>query len=223
MDFFILLIILISLLLCLWLKLRSGGTRPTRRIAAYLERNPALYPGPIPEIYPVSSGGLKLTTCVACTEEYLQPYTFPVPCRHRYCDGRLITLFENAIKDESMYPPRCCGQVVPLVSVRSIVGSNLLAAVANKAAEFGYTDRTYCANPSCHSFIPPGRIVRNIAFCLKCAKLTCSICQGPGQLGGCPSDPNAKLLLELAEKKKWQFCGKCHSLVERKSGCDHMT
>jgi hypothetical protein len=215
---------LISLLLCLWLEIRSRKTRT----AAYLERNPALYSGPIPEIYPgvyapVSNGGVKLTTCVACTEKYLEPHTFPVPCRHRYCDDCLTTLFENSIKDESMYPPRCCGQIIPLHSVRTIIGPNLLAAVANKAAEFESTDRTYCANPSCHSFIPPDHIVRNISFCLKCAKLTCSICQGPGHLGGCPSDPNAKLLLELAEKKPWQFCGICHSLVERKSGCDHMT
>lgn len=164
MDFFITLIILISLLLCLWLKIRSRKTRT----AAYLERHPALYPGPIPEIYsgvfaPVSSGGLKLTTCVACTEKYLEPYTFPVPCRHRHCDECLTTLFENAIKDESLYPPRCCGQVVPLASVRSIIGPNLLAAVANTAAEFGSTDRTYCANLSCHSFIPPGRILGNFA------------------------------------------------------------
>jgi hypothetical protein len=171
----------------------------------------------------VSSGGFKLTTSVACTEKYLRTYTFPVPCGRRYCDDCLATLFENAIKDESMFPPRCYGQVIPFASVRSIIGPDLLAAVANRAAEFVSTDRTYCPNLSCHSFIPQGRVVRNIALCLKCAKLTCSICQGPGQLGGCPSDPNAELLLELAEKKQWQFCGKCHSLVERKSGCDHMT
>jgi hypothetical protein len=223
-DFFNILIILISLLLCLGLKRRPRKTRT----AAYLERNPALYPGPIPGIYPgvyapVSSSGLKLTSCVAGTEKYLQSYTFPVPCRHRFCGDCLTTLFENATKEEFMYPPRCCGQVIPLAFVRSIIGPNLLAAVAHKATEFGSRDRTYCANSSCRSFIPPGRIVRNIAFCLKCAKLTCSICQGPGHLGGCPSDSNAKLLLELAEKKQWQFYGKCHGLVERKSGCDHMT
>jgi hypothetical protein len=180
MDLFIIPIVLISLLLCLWLKIRPRKTRT----ATYLERNPALYPGPVPEIYPgvyasVSSGGLKLTTCVACTEKYLEPYTFPVPCGHRYCDDCLTTLFENAVKDESMYPPRCCGKVIPLASVRSILGPNLLAAVANKATKFESTDRTYCSNPSCHGFISPGSIVRNIALCLKCGKCTCSICQGP--------------------------------------------
>jgi hypothetical protein len=43
MDFFNILIILISLLLCLGLKRRPRKTRT----AAYLERNPALYPGPV--------------------------------------------------------------------------------------------------------------------------------------------------------------------------------
>ncbi|KAI4746944.1 hypothetical protein E4T50_02774 [Aureobasidium sp. EXF-12298] len=121
-----------------------------------------------------------------------------------------------------MYPPRCCGQVIPLASVRSII-SDLSAAVAKKAIEFEAADRTYHSTPSCHIFIPPARIIKNIAPCLKCGKTTCSICKNAAHLGKCPLDHNTKLLVTLAEKKVWQFCGKCHNLVARIDGCDEMT
>jgi hypothetical protein len=227
-TFFTVFILVISYLLCLWLRTRSSEVRPTRSAKAYLEPNPGLYPGPFPEIAPgiYSRGayyGLKLTSCVACTERFLEPYTFPAPCRHRYCADCLTVLFEHATKDEFMYPPRCCGQVIPLASVRSVIGPNLFAAFATKAVEFETTDRTYCANSSCHSFLPPGRISTNIALCLKCGKTTCAICKSAAHLGSCPSDPHAKLLLKLAKKKQWQSCGKCHTLVEKKSGCNHIT
>jgi hypothetical protein len=226
--FFTVFILLILYLLCLWLRTRSSEVRPTRPAKAYLGPNPGLYPGPISEIAPgiYSRGayyGLKLTSCVACTERFLEPYTFPAPCRHRYCADRLTDLFEHATKDESMYPPRCCNQVIPLASVRYVIGPNLFAAFANKAVEFESTDRTYCANPSCQSFLPPSRIFKNIALCLKCGKTTCAICKSAAHLGSCPSDPHAKLLLKLAEEKQWQSCSKCHILIEKKSGCNYMT
>jgi hypothetical protein len=228
MIFFIILFLLSAFFLLLDLRNRSSEVRPTPPSKTYLLPNPGLYPGPTPEISPrvYHAGpysGLKLTSCVACTERFLEPYTFPAPCRHRYCADCLTVLFEHAAKDESMYPPRCCGQVIPLASVRSVIGPNLFAAFANKAVEFETTDRTYCANPSCRSFVPPARISRNTALCLKCGKTTCAICKSAAHLGSCPSDPHAKLLLKLAQKKQWQSCGKCHTLVEKKSGCNHIT
>lgn len=122
-----------------------------------------------------------------------------------------------------MYPPRCYGQVIPLASVRSVISPDLFAAFAKKVVEFETPNRTYCANSSCHTFIPPARIVKNIALCLKCGKTTCAVCKNTAHLGKCPLDHNTKLLLKLAEKKKWQFCGKCHNLVARIDGCDQMT
>jgi hypothetical protein len=229
--FFTVFILLISYILCLWLRTRSTEIRRTRPGKAFLVPKPGpnsgLYPGPISEIapgfYPGPCSGLKPTSCVACTERFLEPHTFPAPCRHRYCADCLTDLFEHATKDESMYPPRCCGRVIPLASVRSIITPNLFTAFANKAVEVETPDRSYCANPSCHSFLPHGRIFKNIALCLKCGKTTCAICKRAAHLGSCPSDLHAKLLLKMAEKKQWQSCSKCHSLVEKKSGCNHMT
>lgn len=51
----------------------------------------------------------------------------------------------------------------------------------------------------------------------------CSVCKNAAHLGKYPLDHGAKLLLKLAEKKKWQFCGKCHNVVARRDGCDEMT
>jgi hypothetical protein len=198
----------------------SSWVYPPRPSEAY----PGLYPGPYPEIYLEAYAGpypaLELASCVACTERYLEPFTFLAPCDHRYCADCLTILFENAIKDESMYPPRCCGEVISLNDVRSIISPILAAVYFKKILENENTDRTYCANPSCHSYILPDCIVGSFALCFKCAKITCHLCKDAAHLGTCPSDHTGNLLLRLAEKEQWQLCGKCNNIVIKRSGCD---
>lgn len=170
------------------------------------------------------SAELKLVTCVACTDPVPQTNTISVPCGDTYCAACLITLFSHATKDESMCPPRCCGQVIPLGSIRRVVTVKVFAHFTRKAVEFETTDRTYCINPSCLSFVPPHHIVNNIATCSRCGETTCSLCKAAAHTGNCSNeDSNAALLLELAEKQHWQFCSKCHNMAMESYGCNHIT
>ena len=194
---------------------RSNGARPERRphrgIGSSFHSREA-------------SAELKLVTCVACTDPIPQSNTIAVPCGDTYCAECLITLFSHATKDESMYPPRCCGQVIPLVSVRDVASVKVYAHFSRKAVEFETTDRTYCINPSCLRFVPLHHIVNNIATCCRCGVTTCSLCKAAAHTGNCSNeDPNAALLLELAEKQHWQFCTKCHNMVMKSYGCNHIT
>jgi len=56
----------------------------------------------------------KLGHCVACgdTKDFFD--VARVPCDHEYCRECLASLFQASMKDESLFPPRCDGQPIPL-------------------------------------------------------------------------------------------------------------
>ncbi|KAG9661914.1 hypothetical protein KCU95_g3701, partial [Aureobasidium melanogenum] len=167
--------------------------------------------------------GLELTLCEACLERLPRSETLPAPCGDRYCTGCTTTLFEHATRDEAMYPPRCCGQTIPLDSVRSIITSELAVTFAKKAMEFDTTNRTYCSNSACNQFIPNDRINDDVAVCDACNHRTCSICKGNAHHDDCPEDETTQLALQLGDTQQWQRCNDCRSLVERSAGCNHIT
>ncbi|KAG9693876.1 hypothetical protein KCU95_g6173, partial [Aureobasidium melanogenum] len=167
--------------------------------------------------------GLELTLCQACLERSPRSETLLAPCGDRYCTGCMTTLFENAILDEAMYPPRCCGQTITLDSVRSIITSDLAVTFTKKAMEFDTTNRTYCSNSACSQFIPNERINDDVAVCDVCNQRTCSICKGSAHHDDCPEDETTQLTLQLGDTQQWQRCNDCRSLVERSAGCNHIT
>ncbi|KAG9591699.1 hypothetical protein KCU77_g3312, partial [Aureobasidium melanogenum] len=171
----------------------------------------------------VSYPGLELTSCQACLERLPRSETLPAPCNDRYCTGCMTTLFEHAIRDEAMYPPRCCGQAIPLGSVRSIIPSELAVTFIKKAMEFDTPNRTYCSNSACNQFIPNSHINDDVAVCDACNHRTCSICKGNAHHDDCPEDETTQLTLQLGDTQQRQRCNDCRSLVERSSGCNHIT
>ncbi|KAK8222279.1 hypothetical protein BKA81DRAFT_352266 [Phyllosticta paracitricarpa] len=45
-----------------------------------------------------------------------------------------------------------------------------------------------------------------------------------GGVGGlCPEDADVKALLLTAQQRGWQRCYRCENMVEKRSGCNHMT
>ncbi|KFX97971.1 hypothetical protein V490_02511 [Pseudogymnoascus sp. VKM F-3557] len=63
--------------------------------------------------------------CEACGDETDFVDVGRVPCRHEYCRDCLQNLFKTAITDESLFPPRCCGQQIPLNKVRIFLNFDL--------------------------------------------------------------------------------------------------
>ncbi|KAG9566025.1 hypothetical protein KCU71_g6466, partial [Aureobasidium melanogenum] len=167
--------------------------------------------------------GLELTSCQACLERLPRSETLPAPCGDSYCTDCMTALFEHAVREEAMYPPRCCGQTIPLDSVRSIISSELAVTFAKKAMEFDTTNRTYCSNTACSQFIPNDRINDDVAVCDACNHRTCSICKGNAHQDDCPEDETTQLALQLGDTQQWQRCNDCRSLVERSEGCNHIT
>jgi hypothetical protein len=65
--------------------------------------------------------------CEACGDETDFVDGGRVPCRHEYCRDCLH--FKAAMTmDESLFPPRCCGQQIPLDKVRIFLTSELAKA-----------------------------------------------------------------------------------------------
>ena len=159
--------------------------------------------------------------CVACGKE---EFEFVVaPCSHDYCKGCIRQLFKAAATDESLFPVRCCRQPIPLALVQWHLDVDLIEQFEQKAIELGTTDRTYCSDHSCSMFIHPDSIKGHIAVCGTCRRQTCVTCKCRAHQGDCPNDEELQGFLRSAKVEGWQRCWGCGSMVELRTGCNHMT
>ncbi|KAI1464732.1 uncharacterized protein F4812DRAFT_466974 [Daldinia caldariorum] len=162
-------------------------------------------------------------TCLACGERKCFTKVARAPCDHEYCRDCLVQLFQCAMADESLFPPRCCRQNIPLDKIQFLLPRGLVSEFRIKEIEFSTPRRTYCHNPTCAAFIPPQSYEGDIATCNDCGGKTCITCKGPSHYGDCPHDEDLQRVLELAQDNKWQRCPNCLSLIELNQGCFHMT
>lgn len=51
--------------------------------------------------------------CTSCMETTPEPRLIHAPCSHEYCHDCVKSLFTSAMRDESLFPPKCCRQVIP--------------------------------------------------------------------------------------------------------------
>lgn len=87
------------------------------------------------------------------------------PCGHVYCIECLRQLFQASMQDETLMPPRCCRQEIPIplakLTAKEIEDFNA------KRLEYSTVDRLYCYQPTCSTFIPPSFIVNSVGTCPK--------------------------------------------------------
>jgi hypothetical protein len=161
--------------------------------------------------------------CEACREEKKFFDVARVPCRHEYCRDCLEDLFKTAMTDESLFPPRCCRQQIPMVAVRIFLSSELVQAFERKKIEFETPNRTYCCLSTCSAFINTQNITDEGAACPQCGSMTCTTCKAAAHAGDCPNDAALQQVLDIARENGWQRCYSCWRLVELDHGCNHMT
>lgn len=146
------------------------------------------------------------------------------PCGHDYCKDCIIRLFSLATREESLFPPRCCKQSIPLAAADVFFSSNFIKNFEEKSVEFSTVNRVYCAWPTCSVFIPPSHINGDTAVCPTCGFWVCTICKGPPHHGrDCPEDTALSSLIQTARQAGWQRCYRCRRVVELAHGCNHMT
>ncbi|KAJ4490740.1 hypothetical protein J3R30DRAFT_129869 [Lentinula aciculospora] len=111
--------------------------------------------------------------CVACAESSEEELLFRVQtCEHHYCGSCLTRYIETCIKDETLFPPTCCGRTMSLTTDNEshssslaenltelfeleMIDSDLGARLRTKGLEFGIRpeDRVYCPYPRCSAFL----------------------------------------------------------------------
>ncbi|KAI3342014.1 hypothetical protein F4824DRAFT_486430 [Ustulina deusta] len=161
--------------------------------------------------------------CEACGEQKHFAELSRAPCQHEYCRQCLSRLFRDAIIDESLFPPRCCRQPIPLDKSQLFLDANVVRQFRQKAVELATPNRTYCHNTSCAVFIPPSNYSYATATCGECGGQTCITYKGALHEGDCPNDGQLQQVIQLAREQGWQRCQNCWSMVELHTGCHHMT
>jgi hypothetical protein len=140
--------------------------------------------------------------CIACTESRSQSDVVEAPCKdhHVYCRDCAVRLFEESIRDITLFPPRCCGVPIPLSSVRELLGAGLVKQFEEKSIERNDLYRTYCSNPVCPRYIFPDRVQSYIGTCNNCSKQTCTLCKQAAHLGKYVDERGQ--VLEIARKEE---------------------
>ncbi|KAH7010532.1 hypothetical protein EDB80DRAFT_839914 [Ilyonectria destructans] len=152
----------------------------------------------------------ELRQCDICTEERTAHLITKLPCDHKYCKDCVVQLYTDALTDESLFPPRCCRQPIPIDLAKPLLPPRLVGRFKAKEQELNTPNRTYCHRPACSTFIPIQFIVAD--------KGTSTAHQGD-----CPNGETTQQLLELAQQQGWRQCYSCHRLVELNLGCNHIT
>lgn len=163
--------------------------------------------------------------CVLCGDmkEYFD--VMDMPCGDWYCRDCIKELFAGSLKDESLFPPRCCRQHITIEHVDIFLTRQIKDEFAGKQVEYSTENRTYCYHKPCSAFIRPEYCNedRGYARCQKCPRLTCVECKQRHHGGGlCPRDEEMEVILRVAQNAGWQRCGRCRTMVELNHGCHHM-
>ncbi|KAK0495891.1 hypothetical protein EDD18DRAFT_1463091 [Armillaria luteobubalina] len=169
------------------------------------------------------------SSCSVCLDN-IEGHVITAPCGHTYDASCMEALISAATKDESLFPPRCCRDPIPIESVQSHIDATVLATFKEKSVEFSTPIRVYCSNPKCSRFLGPKNDGKSpsVPITCSCTTITCNSCRGNIAHGDvfshtCSSDTLEKEVRALADKKKWATCPGCSNLVELSSGCNHMT
>ena len=160
--------------------------------------------------------------CVICTDEFPARHLIIAPCGDRYCKTCTGQLYDLAMADESLFPPRCCRQPIPLEIATPLLTAAQVQEFLEKRVEYNTPNRTYCHDTTCGAFVAPDSVSGEKAMCA-CGALTCTVCKAAAHEDDCPEDPAYALLMTFAAAEGYQTCKQCKRLVELSIGCNHMT
>lgn len=167
--------------------------------------------------------------CTSCFDEVPDKKAVDMPCNHKYCSPCFSQLILTATSNEATFPPKCCLQEIPRMTMREHLPPKALAQFDEKALEYAVAigNRYYCVSPKCAKWIDTrvARRMNGILECPHCAFKLCTTCRGPQHPSNedCPQDYGLGPILDQAERAGWRRCYRCRALVELTSGCRHIT
>jgi len=84
--------------------------------------------------------------CAVCLENQPVSRIYTTPCHHPYCHTCVFAMFTDALRDDTLFPPKRCQMELPIESVRAILGVELVLRSSRKLVEVRTIDKTYCCN-----------------------------------------------------------------------------
>ncbi|KAI0724353.1 hypothetical protein C8T65DRAFT_563522 [Cerioporus squamosus] len=188
-------------------------------IALSQGRNPPPRPQPRvrrQDIHPIPG-------CIVCLEPIDSGPVVSTGCGHHLDVTCLRIMFENALKDASLFPPRCCDDL-DLEDVHEHLDAGLISRFERRALEFRTKDPVYCCNPHCSTFMRGATPTTPVPIlCAECGTVTCGSCKREAHPGEtCASRELDEAMLEFAKARGWSRCPSCLHVVERTEGCPHM-
>ena len=163
----------------------------------------------------------SMDRCMACSTKHEAGGLITLHCGHRWCKSCLQATFRLSLKDETMYPPRCCWYNIPLKEVQEHLPKSLSREFQSRQLEMETKNKTYCHKTNCSAFIAPHSIHNGEAICQKCNARTCAKCKEKSHFGPCSGGEDAAFM-EYARSNSWKRCPTCRRMVEREDGCSHM-
>ncbi|KAI9925189.1 hypothetical protein ASPWEDRAFT_176987 [Aspergillus wentii DTO 134E9] len=103
--------------------------------------------------------------CISCTENFAIANTIRAQCSHNYCGTCAAKLFNSALIDETLFPPRCCRVPIPISTVRHLVGDDFVNRFHEKCLERTDPKSTYCSNSACSKYILSYLVMLNVVTC----------------------------------------------------------
>ncbi|KAG8933607.1 hypothetical protein FRC02_011529 [Tulasnella sp. 418] len=161
----------------------------------------------------------------------------PCPGKHKYCVNCIAqhvqTELQKGSQDKSVFPIRCPECPQGSWSITDDVAERILGPSLLEKWHFqkllDSIVKVHCPYPKCSALVevPSPERLRD-ATCPACQRMICVKCRAPWHTGlTCAefADQNTadQLTYDLAKRSGWRRCPRCKMIVERSSGCPHMS
>ena len=160
-------------------------------------------------------------------------------CSHRYCAECAKFLFLKTIKDQGLYPPRCCKQPIPVALVAKHMRPDELAAFQLAAVEHETPNplvqlRSGCNHMTCvHRHLFPHTRQSLTPHSCPCSAQFCYVCGAAWKTCACPAvdinriEERAEEIVErdappdLLPHQRRQLVGEVFAELQNQHECEH--
>ncbi|KAF8931811.1 hypothetical protein BGZ47_011686 [Haplosporangium gracile] len=147
---------------------------------------------------------------------------------HAFCLECLARYIDTQVKAQAwpiVCPHENCQEVVSSFAVETLLGSEALQW-HRLAVEHAIQKKIYCPSNACGRLIDGDRNDEGEPVdrhCPYCNKPFCAMCHGEAHKGINCQQRLDKIFQNMATDSKWKSCPSCKHMIEKESGCDHMT
>jgi len=167
--------------------------------------------------------------CLACVTEYNTQQMVSLSCQHRYCLECFNLLVHTGCENDRAFPPKCCGKPVSgkLIMKKASQRAQRKYALLVAKIAIPLDSRWYCPRSSCGQAIDmrKAKVSQYSGLqCSHCLGYVCVLCREPAHHSGSRcNNASLKATLEEGARMGWRRCYNCHTMIELRSGCSHIT